>query len=435
MLRTIGKSFGYAAKGCMCVCNAAKSVVRIDKTFQGLFSAKPDQGVFTGGLRRRFGLNQSEVKVTISSIENKVRDLYLKIGKVGSSIGDEKGLFENAEIKEVYGQIRIYEREIYALKKYLGELEKSETEHLPLKKISLKYKDDLEKRKMRSVRSAIEFSLKRAKFPLRSEAIIFEKALYDLLDEEMDIKRLAVSELGKMGNVCAGPVLKEMLKLEDPQLQAEVINSLIQLEDKDIFGVCKAFIKHEYPAIRTACVRGLYKSNRQDAIPLLISVLNDENAEVRNSSAMLLGWLEAKSAVIPLLQAAKDPDKRVRKSAILSLTNLRDDSCILSLIRLLDDEDVEIREKIVGAIERIAGENIKFDVHDDANRSGNIEKLKEWWMIRKSELIAGTSLQPEKSKSPESPESPDLSESPEPVNIRAKEKGSKGKLKDKKEQI
>jgi len=250
----------------------------------------------------------------------------------------------------------------------------------------------------RRIEGGISGALRRARFPLRSEAIIFEKALQDLMNEEPDIKRLAVCELGRIGHKAVTPVLKDALSFRDPQLKAEIINSLIQLEDSEVFEICKRYFSNDYPPIRTACIRGLYKAGREKAIPLLTSGLQDPNIEVRNSSAMFLGWLEASTAVPSLLQATRDLDRRVRANAILSLANIREEASVLPLIRLLDDENKDIREKILHALERITGETVTFKSDGTKpERSKSIENLKDWWLKKRHGIEEGKEVH---SKSP-----------------------------------
>ena len=397
MFKLIGKSLGYTVLACKSLgsvpghLNPLKRSGDADRGEPKPKKAKKEKtesfkGVFTGGLRSKYGLNQSEVKVMISSLENKIRDLYLEIGKVGAHVEDESRLFENSSVKKLYEDIRKHEKEIFSLRKYQGALESSDKQQGTAGG-AIPY-TGFETKKQRLLESAIASCIRKASFPLRSEAVMFEKAMHDLLDDETDIKLLAISEIGRLGNKHAAPVLKEVLKLENPALQAEAINALIQLDDKEIFQICRTFFNHEYYAVRTACVRGLYKTRRKEAIPLLTTALQDENVEVRNSAAMFLGWLEASSAVVPLLQAARDKDKRVRKSAILSLANIRDENSVLSLIRLLDDPDADIREKVLGAISGIVTEPIDFNVTDVHNLSANVEKLKEWWLEHKHKEMA-----------------------------------------------
>ena len=273
----------------------------------------------------------------------------------------------------------------------MSALEESRQPGVPITKLLIKSRADFEGRATRRVRAAVERSIKKAQFTLRSDAIIFEKSLLDLLNAEMDIKLLAVSELGRLGSLHAGPVLKEALSMNSPELQAEIINALIQIEDKEVFALCKRFFKHDYAGVRTACIRGLYKAGQSESVPLLIEALKDENVEARNSAAIFLGWLEAKPAVPALLQTAAGEDLRVRKSSIMSLANIRDDGSVLPLIRFLNEDSREIRDMIIGALEKITGETLEFesDGADKQDRLESIERLKEWWIKKKYEMPDG----------------------------------------------
>lgn len=379
LVKATGKSIGYAER-------AAGSVYNGTRRFIG-FGSRKTAGLFTGGLRKKFGLNKAEVQARIAMLDNRIREMYLQIGKIGSDSDDIDGLLATVEVQDIIEQIKKLEDESSALTKYLNELEASEQQGVSVRKLSVKPRSGFEGRTLKRMIAAIEHGIKKATFALRSDAIIFEKALQDLLDYEMDIKRLAVSELGRLGNKHAAPAMKEALSINNPELQAEIINALIQIEDKDVFAVCKRFVAHDYAGIRTACIRGLYKAGQSESVPLLIEALKDENIEVRNSSAMFLGWLEANKAVPALLQAAADEDLRVRKSAILSIANIRDAGSVLPLIRLLSDDSGEIRDKIIAALERITGESIEFNIGADVQeRLKSIERLKEWWIKKKYEI-------------------------------------------------
>ncbi|MGK5084617.1 HEAT repeat domain-containing protein [Bdellovibrionota bacterium FG-1] len=377
LLRCAGKSLG-------CVQAGFQSVVQGTRRLTGA-SASGMKGLFTGGLRKKQGLNRSEVKTRIATLENDIREGYLKVGKLGSGVENKEQLFEVPEIREVVEKIKILENQLNSLKKYQLKLENAELQNVPADAVAfdesagLGTSGDKSKKK---IKHAIEDGLKKAKFQLQSDAIIFRKALYDLLDHEMEIKRLAASELGKLGNKHAGPALKAALEYGDPQLQAEIISSLVRLEDRDTFSICKDFVKHEYAPIRTASIRGLYKAGRNNSVPYLIDGLKDDSVEVRNSSAMFLGWCEAPTAVPALLQAASDADRRVRKSAILSLSNIRDEASVLPLIRLLDEDDEDLRKATLTAIERIGGVPVPFKGGEKADRTAHVEELKEWWISK-----------------------------------------------------
>lgn len=383
LVKTSGRSVGYAGRVAGGVCQATKQLV-------GHGSRKP-AGIFTGGLRKKFGLTKAEVQAKVAIIDNRIRDLYLEIGKMGTGKDDVDGVLATAEAEEMIEKIKKLEDESSALNKYLAELEAAERQGLSVTKFSVKPRSGIDGQLLKRMKSIAESNIRRATFSLRSDAIIFEKALRDLLEAEMDVKRLAVSELGKLGNKHAGPVLKEALSINHHELQAEIINALIQVGDADVFPVCKRFLKHPYAGVRAACVRGLYKAGKDEAAPLLIEALKDDNVEVRNSAAMFLGWLESRPAIPALLQvAAADSDLRVRKSAIQALENIRDEGAVLPLIRLLNDDSKDIRDKARVALERITGETLAVSSGDDVkDRLAEVNRLKEWWIKKKHEITNG----------------------------------------------
>jgi len=380
VVKASGKSVGYAGRVAGGVFNAAKKLVG--------YGSKKSAGMFTGGLRKKFGLTKAEVQAKLAIVDNKIRELYLEIGKMGSSSDDIDGVLATAEAAVIIEKIKKLEDEGKALNKYLAEVETAERQGLPLAKFSVKPRGAIEGQIFKRMSSVAVSCTKKATFTLRSDAIIFEKALRDLLEAEMDIKRLAVSELGKLGNKHAGPVLKEALAINDQELQAEIINALIQIDDGEVLPICKRYIKHPYAGVRTACVRGLYKAGQAEAGPLLIEALKDENMEVRNSSAMFLGWIESKEALPSLLQvAAADTDLRTRKSAIQALENIRDQGAVLPLIRLLNDDAKEIRDKTLVTLERITGETLAVSKSDDVKeRLADVKRLKAWWIKKKYEI-------------------------------------------------
>jgi bilin biosynthesis protein len=382
-VKTSGRTFGYAGRVAGGVCNATKRLIG--------YGSKKSAGIFTGGLRKKFGLTKAEVQGKLAIIENRIRDLYLEIGKMGAGSDNIDGILATAEAGEIIGKIKALEDESRALNKYLAELDAAERQGLPMTKFSVKPRNAIEGQLFKRISSVAESCARKAKFTLRSDAIIFEKALHDLLDAEMDIKWLAVSELGKLGNKHAGPVLKEALAINNQELQAEIINALIQIDDGEVFPICKRYLKHPYAGVRAACVRGLYKAGQGEAASLLIEALKDDSREVRNSSAMFLGWIESKEAVPALLQvAAADGDLRVRKSAVQALENIRDQGAVLPLIRLLDDDAKDIRDKVLVALERLTGETLTVSGSDDVHaRRADVNRLKEWWIKKKHEIANG----------------------------------------------
>ncbi|MBF0360255.1 MAG: HEAT repeat domain-containing protein [Oligoflexia bacterium] len=399
VVKSAGKSAGYVGTLTKQILTRSDKPDKPDKYEKTSVSKKNESqskiaGLFTGGLRKKFGLNKSEVKARMDELRNQIENLYLEMGKIGSNNqnnqnnqnnGDSQSIFENKEVQEITLQIEKYEKEFNALNKYLSEAIELEKQNIPLSEIAFDNRgQEIYQGVDKKIQQLIATCIRKEKFSLKSDAIIFQKVLNDLLDKEIDIRRLAVCQLGKIGNKSVAPILKEALKIKNDQLQAEVINTLIQLDDSEIFTICKNFIKHEYALIRTACARGLYKTGRAESIPILIATLQDENAEVRNSSAMFLGWLDAKEAVPSLLQAISDVDKRVRLSAIASLSNIRDEAAVIPLSRSLNTNDLEIRQKVIDAITKIIGGEFNFNVNaNEVERAHEISSFKDWYLKKK----------------------------------------------------
>ncbi len=386
------------------------------------------KGMFTGGLRKRFKLGKNEVQGKIASLETEIRNLYLDIGKLGSDNKQDGKLFQHPDVKVKIEKIKKAEAELHSLQNYLANLPANRPVDQPARKMVVRTKPTATQKVNKRVRSLSAAAIRKARFPVKSDAIVFKKSMNDLVDEDKDIRRLAISELGRIGNKAANPVLKEMLRLQDPQILAETINSLIQIDDGDVFKICKSYVTHSNAGVRAACIRGLYKKGQSSAVPQLTESLKDENAEIRSSAAMFLGWLEAKTAVPGLLQVAKDLDKRVSKNAILSLTAIRDEAAVMPLLRLLDNDDLEMRDKIHSAIERILGEKIDFNpTATKEERSRSIDKLKDWWMdknspgplnLKEEEKVAPTPAKVEKVVPPEpKPEPKKEVKAPEPKKV------------------
>ena len=66
VVRTSGRSVGYAGRFAGSVCQATKQLVG--------YGSKESAGIYTGGLRKKFGLTKAEVQAKLAVIENKIRE-------------------------------------------------------------------------------------------------------------------------------------------------------------------------------------------------------------------------------------------------------------------------------------------------------------------------------------------------------------------------
>ena len=339
-------------------------------------------GFFSGLFGRGQGMSRSEVKKRATLLEDRISELYLVIGKLGSEGGDSDKAFNNKKIKVHIEDIEKLEEELRSLKRYLDDASEAERQNQPVTPFVLPAGVGLGDKIARRLKSEVESCVRNVAFPLKSEAILFNKIMTDLFDEEIDIKRLAVSELGKMGKVEVIPVLNELMAFENNLLRAEVLNALVQLNDRNLFSLCKHYISDEYLGIRSAAIRGLYKSGNHAAVPIMIQCLQDESVEVRNSAAMFLGWIGDGVATPSLLQACLDGDQRVRKASLSALAGLKEKTSVIPMIRLLDSEDKDFRGEVADTIQKVIGKKIDFNnsVSGRDQIVSQIDKLMTWYL-------------------------------------------------------
>jgi HEAT repeat protein len=342
--------------------------------------------IFSRGLGKPTAVKRAEEK--IKDYEMKIKNLYFEIGKAGASASGEGSPLEAEPINKLIGDVREYEKEIHRLRVHITEvIEEKKTEVLRKrdlrKKVSYAPKIDkaVEERTIKTVKSTIEKALKQGDFTSLSEREIFDKVAHDLLDSEMEVRILAAAELGKIGNKAAVPIFLEVAKLNDPDLTAEIISSLITIGDSRAIPLFKEEVSSPKHQVRVGCLRGLYKlAADEEALPVLIESLRDPHPKVRRTAVTFIGWKDYGGATPALVQCLTDEDVTIRKAAVSALTNIKDDSTVLPLIKVLGDKDREVREKALEAVRAISGEEIAFDLDVSGKTlTDEINNLRDRW--------------------------------------------------------
>ena len=344
--------------------------------------------------------NKTVKKGETNAIENKIKEkedkiegLYREIGKEGVSYAEVGAPLDSDILKSLISDVKEYEKEIERLKGRVAELDAQEDEGEPENwKPGAAYAEapegvaktgEQDLPLQAAMAAAIDTGLRSNVFEFASEKAKFEKVAEDLLDSDMEIKILAVAELGRMKNKAAVPVLAEALKFEEPHLTLEIVNSLIDIGDSSAVRLFKDRVQDAHYRVRVACLRGLYKmaaENDDQANRILLNALQDEHPDVRKSGATFLGWKGNEAAVPALVQGLKDEDERVTKAALSALAAIRDKSAVLPLIKVLRNKDIELKKKALDAIKMITGEEIVFDLQagdDDLDKA--IDELVDWW--------------------------------------------------------
>ncbi|MBF0574332.1 MAG: HEAT repeat domain-containing protein [Desulfamplus sp.] len=361
------------------------------------------KGMFTKGLGLIKTGEIGSLENKIAEYEKQIKMLYFEIGKEGAKSSDGDTILESDTLKKLLSDVKEHEKEISRLKNRIVELkeekiaEKIRKKELKKEAAFSKLKEKVFKEKAsvdqinKVVENAINTAVKTGVFESRSEEEIFYKVAHDLLDSEMEIKYLAAAELGKIGNEAAVPVLMDAVRYDDPELTAEIVNSLISIGDSRAVPLFMKEVKSQKYRVRIGSLRGLFKLAGDDvSMPALIEALRDDHPEVRRTALTFIGWKDPEDSVPAVSQCLVDEEARVRKAAVSALANLKDESSVLPLIKVLGDKELEIREKALEAIRSITCENIEFDVNAAGKELANaVLKLKQWWQDERMTKVRG----------------------------------------------
>jgi len=384
--RSLGKLSGYTLSPLHWGKRYVKKLFSRDKSSpssQEFSAASSDLDSFYASkiYQRKEKLDESEARSRLKEIKKEMDLQYHFLGKIRSDEDNRESKVDHETVEKIKKTIMLLESEFNSLTKFLNSSEEFEYTPAPESIVNLQYI---------RLKALVNSSHQSAKFANKSEFSLFRKAIDKILDSQEDTQRLGINELGFIQNPASATLLKELLNLLDQSMQAEILNSLIHLADKEVMKLCLDFAKSENSDLRKVCARGLYKFGGDEGIPSLINFLKDPNVEVRNSATIFLGWLDAKKAAIPLLKSAQDADVEVRKNSILSLSMIRDRSTVLPVIRMIDDKNKTIRQKVIEAIPKITGRGIpaayKEALTTKEERQNQMNCLKNWW-IKTSVLL------------------------------------------------
>ena len=214
------------------------------------------------------------------------------------------------------------------------------------------------------------------------------------LDDEVFVRRMALTSLGEVGAVEAIPAVVKMISDEDAGLRSAAINAAgdigpaakaavpgllsatkdnsvclqavqalakVGCEAKQVREYLLAAYKSERDGFaRVAIVRAMHQLCGGESIPTLLDALqNDSDENVRANSAELLGKLRALAALKPLVKALRDSSERVREAAVRALANNGKDAKAAVpelLVRLREDKVDEIRRNSASALGSIGVE-------------------------------------------------------------------------------
>lgn len=212
-----------------------------------------------------------------------------------------------------------------------------------------------------------------------------EQALMDASrDPEPGIRAAAISSLGQLGDSGVTGTLFDATRDSSPEvrdaafrslgllgisverLSADVTNpdfqtrltaisELSRLRDPRAVPVVITALKDSDERVRTEAARSLAVFADERAVDPLIASLSDSSANVRAQSAAALGLFKSHKALGPLEKALADRDARVSGAAAESLARMEDPEAIHMLIGSLSSPDWQLRARAAQVLMRVPG--------------------------------------------------------------------------------
>lgn len=219
------------------------------------------------------------------------------------------------------------------------------------------------------------------------DEVLYTQALKKLLHDRKEIRCKGIMEIEEIGqkNRAVAYALYPIVQDDEPDVRAQALISLINLNNKESIYLFKAALNDENARVRMAAIRGLQKLTGKSTSQFLSLALNDESAEVREITARYIGVngdSASISAIIELLGKEREPS--VRKTLLKTVTTMREKSTIPCIISMLNDPDAEFRKIAAETLEGLVGK--KFGFKPDGNYSERekvIEEIKQWWIKEK----------------------------------------------------
>ena len=156
-------------------------------------------------------------------------------------------------------------------------------------------------------------------------------------------------------------------------------DEVLELKEKGDIESLIFNLNNEDVNIRAFVVQALGYLGDIIAVDPLIEALKDQSVKVRKESIMSLSTIGDVKAVDPLIEALKDENSDVRERAAFALGELGDKRAYKYLVELLNDDNVKVREIAFFSLESLKNEsdyNVKDILEQYKKKLGlNIEAL------------------------------------------------------------
>ncbi len=175
-------------------------------------------------------------------------------------------------------------------------------------------------------------------------------------DEDMEVRRAAVTSLGNLQDTTAVRALMRALRQDsDPEVRQAAAWSLGEIEDpRAIPALGEALRQDDVAAVRMTAAHALGEIEDPRGVEPLGAAINDSDIEVRRAVIHALGEIESPAAIDVLVPALRDSDPEIRETAVWALGEIEDARAVPALSDVLrSDASAVVREKAAWALGEI----------------------------------------------------------------------------------
>ncbi len=207
-----------------------------------------------------------------------------------------------------------------------------------------------------------------------------DRALTDLRDKDLEIKKMAVRAILKE---IKDPedIMSPVLKDADNSTKEIVYDALFE-DSRDFSTLFHEAAKDPDPKIRGIAIRYLLRKGEVD-IKTAIKWLDDKDPYVRRRVLSYLGWTKDQDTLKKVAcLAVADSDPALRKEALGILGIWESKEAVGDVIKILDDEEIEFKRRAMKILEKITGKNFgdPYSVPDEELEWISV-KWKSWWEL------------------------------------------------------
>ncbi|MEI6518634.1 MAG: HEAT repeat domain-containing protein [bacterium] len=183
----------------------------------------------------------------------------------------------------------------------------------------------------------------------------FEAIASALTDPEPEVKTMAITALGALGDVRAVELLKKVVHDQNQGVRQAALKAMVVLVDEEnVLEMMRGFLKDKMGYVRKEAATILGEMRDPKSVGSLVASLRDDVDEVRLSVVEALGKIGDQRAVIPLMSQYKDMDYQVRTSVAIALGELGDKRAIDTLLKMLGDDPYhDVREAAANSLGKL----------------------------------------------------------------------------------